>query len=168
MVELRRSWLWASACAVLLTLSQVSLAGIEPLHVLINSDDGSVTIKNDSGTAIDVASYEIKEKTDAEVWDIAQKIDLGLSLDLDTASKLAEADITGSATLDDGSMTSLGTPFEHDQFPSLTADDFSFEYGEVQPTGQVLTRTGVVDMVPEPTTLALVGLGAVAMLRRRR
>ncbi|MCY2930171.1 MAG: PEP-CTERM sorting domain-containing protein [Planctomycetota bacterium] len=83
-----------------------------------------------------------------------------------TANCLAEGSLSGSARFkaNDATVWSIGNPV----FPgAATEADLTFCWTEVgQPSGQVYA--GQVVITPEPATLALLGVGALAAARKRR
>ncbi|NLF32872.1 MAG: PEP-CTERM sorting domain-containing protein [Planctomycetes bacterium] len=77
----------------------------------------------------------------------------------DTASLISEAHLEITATLQPGDSIDLGAAF-----PGGTQADLTFTY--VDSTTAGASYEGAV--IPEPATMSLLGLGALALIRRRR
>ncbi len=128
--------------------------GVGELDLIVDYDSGSITIV---ANAANITTLEIKSALD--------------NLEVNTAAtpKLL-AMITGNATDIYGEMSMGGTVANTTKVLDVTYNttlddrDLLFRYG---PTGQSVV-TGNVYYVPEPATMALLGLGGLFMIRRRR
>ena len=78
------------------------------------------------------------------------------TLIFDDPFTISDRDVTLSGTLEDGSLFSFGLNTSFNSFFNTSEDFFDL--------GATLTVT----LVPEPGSLALLGLGGLTMLRRRR
>ncbi len=130
----------------MITLYSMPVSGIQN-----GAPDGIALVNVTDSSVIQFLSYEGDFTADADNGGIA-----GAAGAMSTEVPASEPG-TGNLT----SLSAMGSGDDADDF-----DADSFMLTEVQTPGAV--NTGQAFVVPEPTSLALLGLGGLAVLRRRR
>ncbi|MFP3937625.1 MAG: PEP-CTERM sorting domain-containing protein [Phycisphaerae bacterium] len=150
--------------SVLSLCGVVSAATLGPLNLLVEST-GDAWIVNPSTDAVDFEGYQISsvgENLEPSGWfSLTDRGEPDWEVLSSSEDLLAEAvGVTSSEfyTLDGGESRSLGAPVSAE----TPLDDLSFTYTALG--GESFQG----EVIPEPTTLALLSLAALAVVRRRR
>ena len=146
--------------------------------------DGTATLETTQLSAFDIDTYEIwsatnkLDPTDGTGWrslgDWAATDPITLMNALGagalsfgelaaTTGLLAEGSLTGFARFQPASPFSIGKPIQNTVPP---VSDLSFYYTKPSVAGDKFI--GVVELIPEPATVALLAGGALTLVRRRR
>jgi hypothetical protein len=154
------------------------------LTLYVNPGTGDAYLKNMTGSPLDFDAYSIASaggNLSVAGWDsisdqvianpgaMIAKLGAGclqFGEASPTSSKLTELNSSNAATLSGNDTLTMGTPVV---IPGggLPVSDLSFQW--TSPTvGEGNAYVGDVVLVPEPATLALVALGGLAMILRRR
>ena len=129
--------------------------------------DGSASIRNGTGSAITFDGCEIKSAgglLDPVGWN--SLADQGLYGFMEfgaSSSALTEVSLMSSAEVLPGGALAIGKPAP---IETATVEDLTFLYGDSSVSFDMIV--GDVVVIPEPVTLTLLGLGGLALIRRRR
>lgn len=127
----------------------------------------------------DVAELSGETDSDLTTFSVIKKItnDTGITW---TAYTLTLYDPVSEATFVNGSAGAVGSKFQTVAYPDSTTIEFSgddsvldghllqFQFDILVPTAGTFELTLTQNPIPEPATIALLGLGSLALLRRRK
>jgi hypothetical protein len=155
---------WLAAVAAMLWFGPAGASA--DLIAEINIKDGQLTFINETtGGKLDLVSYQISLSPPvANTWNTSEWLPLSGDDSFGNNFTLSEVGINNAFwSVSNGVSASLGTPFEYQNFDDLGSDDFIFLATD-DDAGQINTS---VRLVPEPASLALIGIGGLVLLRRR-
>jgi len=127
----------------------------------------------------DVAELSGETDSDLTTFSVIKKItnDTGITW---TAYTLTLYDLVSETTFVNGSAGAVGSKFQTVAYPDSTTIEFSgddpvldghllqFQFDILVPTAGTFELTLTQNPIPEPATIALLGLGSLALLRRRK
>lgn len=155
---------WLAAVAAMLWFGPAGASA--DLIAEINIKDGQLTFINETGGTLELTAYQISLSDSDPVakptWNTSEWLPLSGDQTGGDSAMLAEFQVAPFWSVSNGVSASLGTPFEYQNFDDLGSDDFSFI--GIDDAGPITTS---VRLVPEPASLALIGIGGLVLLRRR-
>ncbi len=158
--------------AILAVIGLMAAGAQAGLNLEVNVESGEVTMINDANEVVPLFGYSILSESgslDPDGWEPTDSnmdafVYFGSVLGVvsETSYDLTELAVSPIDFPGLGSF-SLGMAYD----PAVKAEDLDFQYtfGEL---GDAEQLAGAVGYVPEPMTMSVLGLGGLALLRRRR